>query len=158
MFARFEHHGVAGGEGPGQRGEQQLQRVVPRADHQHHPQRGQLCPGLGRLDGERHRDRARPQPGLKVLFQVRGFGGDEADFRQQGLGGVLAQVAGQCFGELRAALGQHPAQAAELLQPPGQRTGGSGVVEFTGAGDGGGNGLHPPNVPAPGAPAGWSTG
>ena len=158
MFARLEHHGVAGREGTGQRGEQQLQRIVPRADHQHDSQRGQFGPGLGRLDGERHGDRTRPQPGLEVLFQVRGFGRDKADFRQQGLGGVLAQVGAQCFGELRAALGQHPAQAAELLQPPGQRAGRSAVVQFTGAGDGWGNGLHPPNVPARGRPAGCGTG
>ena len=138
--------------------EQQLHRVVPRPDHQHHPERGQFGPGLaGWTASGTATGRGRSQA-LQVLLQVCGLGHDKADFGQQGFRGVLAQVAGQCFGKFRAALGQHPAQAAELLQPPGQRARGAAVVKFTGTGDGGGNGLHPVNVPARGRRAGAGTG
>ncbi len=136
MFARLEDHGVSRGQGAGERGEQQLQRVVPRPDHQHHAQRGEFGPGAGRPHCQRHRHAAGPQPAFEVPLQVRRLGVHEPDLRELRLGVVLAQVAGEGFGEVRVPLREHAPKPAQLIQPPGERAGGPGVERGPGTADG----------------------
>ena len=70
QLGRLGHHAVAGGERRGHRLEEELDRVVPRGDHQRHAERLGLHPALGRRHGDRQAHLRRAHPPLDVLGEV----------------------------------------------------------------------------------------
>ena len=111
-------HGVARRERRHQRGEQQVDRVVPRRDDQHHAQRGVLDRGAVGAQQEGDRGLGRGQPLLQVLLGVLDLAPGAAQVGQPRLVARLAQVDRQGVEELVLALPDHPAQPGELLAAP----------------------------------------
>ena len=101
-----------------------------------HAQRRQFGPRAGRLHRERYRHAAGPQPVFEAPLQVRRLGVDKPDLGQLRLGVVLAHVEREGLGEGRVLFRQHATQSAQLIQPPGERTGGPGVEHGPGTDDG----------------------
>ncbi len=117
QLGRFDDHRVPGGQGADGRAEQQLERVVPRGDDEHHAQRLGHDLGGTRFERERQLDPGRFHPRLQVVERVVDLADRETDLRQVALDRRLAEVVRQRVGELVLVLLEHPLQLDELAPP-----------------------------------------
>ena len=108
---------------PRERCEQELHRIVERADDRHHAERFAQHVRLRGLQVRRRVDALGAKPGPQVLAHGPHFGGHEVDLGEERFGRRLAQVGAQCVRQFVPGLAQHPVEALELLQPPRQRLG-----------------------------------
>ncbi|GAA3075951.1 hypothetical protein GCM10020254_19840 [Streptomyces goshikiensis] len=106
---------------PHDRGQQQLDRVVPGGDDEDHAERVLHRVGARRAQPLRYGHGLRPQPLRQVLQGVVDLAHGEVDLGAVGLLGPLAEVGVERGGQLVTAFGQQRAQGFELLATPGQR-------------------------------------
>ena len=123
-------HAVAGAQGGGHRGQQQLHRVVPRRDHQRDTERLADHVRLRRLGVQRRRHLLRAHPRAEVLEGDVDLVDREADLGDEGLARGLAEVGEEGGGELALVLGEQLLEAFELLPAPGLGPGGAGGVRL----------------------------
>ena len=145
-----------------QRREQQLDRVVPRGDHQGHAQWfwGDPCLPRAHDGGQPHRTRA--DPAVEVLEDGGDLPDREAEVSGVALDRGLAEISGQRIQQPTLLLVQHPAQLVELglagRHVPQQalvEAGPYGLDHLRGAGNGGRCGScggHRPRLRAPTSP------
>jgi hypothetical protein len=118
----FDHRGVTGRERPDQRDDYEVQGVVPRRDDQHHAQWTQLCPGFGRAQLRCSGDGLGLQPVVEVSQDVVDLAHGVVDLGAVCLDRALAEVGVERLGELRPAVHEHGAQAAQKLLATGYRS------------------------------------
>ena len=112
------HHRIARREGGREWPHQQLHRVVPRGDHQHHAQGLAHDPGLARSQDRRHLGAFRRHPGRKLALDLLDLPRGDPQVRGPGLERWPAEVGSERGDELVLALDEHPLQGGELLLAP----------------------------------------
>jgi len=127
-FAELEHDPVSGGQGAGQRADGEEQRVVPRHDDTHHPQRLITHVRAGRLKGQANTSPAGAHPAVQVPFRVPQALYRGQQLGQQGfVGATPAKVLADGLDQSSLAGQQGFAQASQPLQALGKRRqGGAG--------------------------------
>ncbi len=135
-FARLEDSRVARRQHTGQRVEQELHRVVPRGDHQHHAERLGDQPRPARQQRQGQRTAPGPGPAPQMPQGVVDLREGHADLGELGFAGPLVQVAPE--GGLDRGLVLDD-QRPQCPQPPctgGQGPGVPGVEDPARLGDG----------------------
>ena len=125
---RLAHHGVAGRDRRRHRGQQQLHGVVPRRDHQHHPERLAHHLGAARSEQQGHLLALGLDPAEQLGLQVLDLACRRTEVGGPRLERRATEVLTQGGDELLLALDEHPLQAGELLLAPRDRPGATGAV------------------------------
>ncbi len=118
VLGRLDHDGVARGERPDERGQRQVDRVVPRADDKHHAQRFVLVETPVRQHVHRQRRPPWAHPSPQVPAGVGGFGAGAGDVPEPGIVGVTPEVGAERGDNVVLPLGEQAFDRAELPQPP----------------------------------------
>ena len=135
QFAGLDDDRVAGGERADQRGEQELERVVPGRDDEDDAERVVLRPGRG-VGAEVCGDRGGlgAQPAVEVVQGVVDLADGEVDLGAEGFRGALAEVRVEGGGQLLAVLGEQFAQPARAGRAPRDGLGAAGSGRWRAAG------------------------
>ncbi len=118
----FDGDAIAGAEGGHQRRQAELQRVIPRAEHQYRAQRFRQYTAASRPQGQRRGHAAHTCPPPQVTSRVSRGAGHVIDLRQPGLRPALAEVVFEGPCESFAVLGEQAFERRQLSQSPVERT------------------------------------
>ncbi len=116
------HHRITGGDRGRHRGEKELDRVVPRRDHERHADRLPDDPRAGRLQHPANPDAFRAHPRVDVAEQPVDLAEDERDLADPGLDRRPAQVLAEGRLQRARSVAEEPLHRAELRPAPRQRT------------------------------------